>query len=67
MGMLTWYLGQSERRVLARGKDHNGRGTPSHFFKHVVAGQQFVSCDDLKVVSKSYKSNNKNGKVWKCC
>ena len=31
------YIGESVRRVLARVKDHNGRETSSHIFKHCVA------------------------------
>ena len=40
------YVGESGRRVLEWVKDHNGRDTFYHVFKHyAVADHQFVSCD----------------------
>ena len=36
------YVSESGRRVLERMKDHNGRGTSSHVFKHCVAADHQV-------------------------
>ena len=52
------YVDESSRRVLERAKDHNGRETSSHIFKHCVeADQQFVSCDDLRIFGRNYRNN----------
>ena len=41
------YVNELGTRVLEQVKDHNGRDTSSHIFKHcVVTDHEFVSCDD---------------------
>ena len=58
------YVGESGRRVLERVKDHNGRNTSSRIFKHCAADDhQFVSCDDLKIVGRSYRNNKRKRKI----
>ena len=58
------YVGESGRRVLERVKDHNGRDTSSHIFKHgVAADHQFVSYDDLRITGKNYRSNKRKRKI----
>ena len=57
------YVGESGR-VLECVKDHNGRDTSSHIFKHCVADDhQFFSCDDLKIVGRNYRSNKRKRKL----
>ena len=42
------YVGESGRRMFERVKDHNGRDTSPHSFKHCVAADhQFVSWYNL--------------------
>ena len=54
------YVGESDRRVLERVKDHNGRDTSFHIFKHCVAtDHQFVSCDDLRILDRNYGNNKR--------
>ena len=58
------YVGESGRRVLERVKDHNGRDTSSHIFKHgVAADHQFVSCDDLRIIGGNYRNNKRKRKI----
>ena len=58
-------MNMTDRRVLERVKDHNGRDTSSHIFKHCVAAHhQFVSCDDLRIVEITAIING-NGKLRK--
>lgn len=58
------YVSQSGWRVLERVKDHNGRDTSYHIFKHCVAvDHQFVSCDDLSIVGRSYRNNKRKRKI----
>ena len=58
------YVSESGRRVLERMKDHNGRGTSSHVFKHCVAADhQFVSCDDLRIVGGNYLNKKQKQKI----
>ena len=58
------YVGESGRRVLERVKDHNGRDTSSHIFKHsVAANHQFASCDDLIIVGRNYCNNKRKRKI----
>ena len=54
------YVSESDRRVLERVKDHNGRDTSFHIFKHCVAtDHQFVSCDDLRILDRNYGNNKR--------
>ena len=58
------YVSESGKRVLERVKDHNGRDTSSHIFKHCVADDyQFVSCDGLKIVGRNYRNNRRKRKI----
>ena len=46
-------IGESGRTVQA--KDHSGKDSSSHNFKHcVVADHQFVFCDNLRIVGRNY-------------
>ena len=55
---------ESGRRVLERVKDHNGRDTSSHIFKHCVAADHYVvSCNDLRLVRRNYHNNKRKGKI----
>ena len=57
-------VGESGRRVLEWVKDHNGRDTSSHVFKHYVAADhQFVSCDDLRIVGKNYHNKKRKQEI----
>ena len=50
--------------MLERVKDHNGRDTSSHIFKHCVAADhQFVSCDDLRIVGRNHRNNKRKRKI----
>ena len=50
--------------MLDRVKNHNGRDTSSHIFKHCVAADhQFVSCDDLRIVGRNYRNNKRKRKI----
>ena len=58
------YLGESGKRVLEWVKDHNGRDTSSHILKHfVAANHQFLSCDDLRIIGRSYLNNKQKRKI----
>ena len=58
------YVGESGRRVLEQVKDHDGRDTSSHIFKHCVAAdRQFVSCNDLRTVGRNYCNNKRKRKI----
>ena len=50
--------------MLEQVKDHSGRDTSSHNFKHcVVADHQFVSCDDLRIVGRNYYKDKQKQKI----
>ena len=58
------YVGESGRRVLERVKDHNGRDTSSHIFKHCIAADhQFVFRDDLRIGGRNYRNNKRKRKI----
>ena len=58
------YVGESDRRMLERVKDHDGRDTSYHILKHCVAADhQFVSCDDLSIVGRSYRNKKRKRKT----
>ena len=58
------YVGESGRGMLKWVKDHNGRDTSSHIFKHCVAAdRQFVSCDDFKIIGRNYLYNIRKQKI----
>ena len=57
-------IGEWGRRVLEKVKDHSGRETSSHNFKHcVVADHLSVSYDDLRIVGKNYYKNKQKPKI----
>ena len=57
------YVGESGG-VLERVKDHNGRETSYHIFKHCVAANyQIFSCDDLELLVEITEAINGNGKL----
>ena len=50
--------------MLEKVKDHSGRETSSHNFKHcVVADHLSVSYDDLRIVGKNYYKNKQKPKI----
>ena len=58
------YVGESDRRMLERVKDRYGRDTFYHILKHCVAvDYQFVSCDDLSIVGRSYRNKKRKRKI----
>ena len=58
------YVGESGRRMFERVKDHIGRDTSSHIFKHCVAADhQLVSSDDLRIVGRNYRNNKWKRKI----
>ena len=49
------YIGESDRRISERIKDHNGRDLRSHILRHSLeSGNSNVSCADFKIIAKNF-------------
>ena len=49
------YIGESDRRISERIKDHNGRDLRSHILRHSLeSGNSNVSCEDFKIIAKNF-------------
>ena len=46
--LVSYYIGESGRRIAEREKDHNGRDHKSHILKHLLeTGHEHVASSDL--------------------
>ena len=50
------YTGETGRRLIERVKDHSGKDSKSHLFKHAKeTNHKTVTLDDFKIIGKGYK------------
>ena len=50
------YTGETGRHLIERVKDHSGKDSKSHLFKHLVeTNHKMVTLDDFKIIGKGYK------------
>ena len=50
------YTGETDRYLIERVKDHNGKDSKSHLFKHAMkTNHKTVTLDDFKIIGKDYK------------
>ena len=50
------YTGGTSRRLIERVKDHSGKDSKSHLFKHAMGTKyRTVTLDDFKIIGKGYK------------
>ena len=50
------YTGETGRRLIERVKDHSGKDSKSHLFKHAMeTNHKTVTLDDFKIIGKGYK------------
>lgn len=58
------YIGESDRRVTERVKDHNGTGKSSHMLWHSIEKNHTeVTVNDFKMIGRNYRNNIRKQKV----
>ena len=58
------YIGEAARRVVERVKDHGGRDTKSHMFKHSIEKEhKEVTQADFKIIGSHFNNNRHKRKI----